>query len=85
MNERLLSKMASISALINSFDQAGKPLLDYLGQRRERLVEDLVAREDAITRGRIQEIDILLGLRKTLERERDALDSPLPRPGGLDW
>lgn len=73
-------RLAQIMPLQSGLSAAWPTLKAHLVSRRSELIEHLITESDAvggnITRGRIKELDFLLGLPERLEQEAQALAAP---------
>lgn len=69
-------RLAELSALQGALSTGWSRLTDWIEKRKAELVVALVAHEDEQTRGRIKELDNLLGLPERLQREAEGLVAP---------
>jgi hypothetical protein len=76
MNESAKERLAQIMALQAGLQAAWPTLQVHLEKRRLELITKLVSTNDEGVRGRIKEVDNLLGLPEELQQEAIALAAP---------
>lgn len=76
MNEVARARLAEIAPLQQGLAAAWNTLEKHLQARKAHLVAKLIAADDEQARGRIKEIDDLLGLPERLQQEAMSLHQP---------
>jgi hypothetical protein len=76
-------RLAELMLLQGALSAGWSSLESYLETRRMELMLALVAHEDEQMRGRIKELDNLLGLPERLQREAEGLTAPQQEEGEL--
>lgn len=76
MNEEAQERLSQIAPLQQGLDAAWTTFKPHLEKRKRELIAQLVAVNNDETRGRIKELDDLLGLPERLQQEAMSLQQP---------
>lgn len=83
MEREAQDRLAELSALQGGLAAAWLSLQPHLEARKAELVLALISHDDAEARGRIKELNELLGLPERLQREAEALTARPQEEGEL--